>query len=162
MPLDEIGAAHDPETRLIPSAIRAMLGLGGPLDIFGDDYPTPDGTAIRDYVHVTDLASAHVQALEYQIRGFPSSAFNLGTGNGHSVRQVIDTIEHLTGLQVPVRHVSRRLGDPPMLVADPKRAMERLGWQPCHSDLEVIVATAWRWYANLFEYRPYEQAAMAP
>jgi UDP-arabinose 4-epimerase len=147
-PDGEIGEDHEPETHLIPLAIRAAQ-LGEPaLTIFGNDYATADGTAVRDYIHVTDLAQAHVLALADLLGGGSSAALNLGTGKGHSVREVVSMIEAVGGRQVPVRQASRRAGDPPVLVADPKRAMERLKWQPTHSDLSNIIETAWSWHAS--------------
>jgi UDP-arabinose 4-epimerase len=144
----EIGPWHNPEVRLIPSAIRALLGQRGPLEIYGDDYPTPDGTAIRDFVHVSDLADAHVQALECLVQGVPSGIFNLGTGRGYSVREVIDQVSLAGGRRVPVHHAPRRQGDPPILIANAERAALRLGWRPRCSDLATIVDTAWRWHAR--------------
>lgn len=141
----ELGEVHDPETHLIPLAIAAATRSAGPLGLFGSDYPTPDGTAIRDYVHVTDLADAHLQALEYLVRGGESCALNLGTGIGHSVREVIRAVGETSSKSVPTAEEGRRVGDPPRLVADPSLAHEVLGWTPMHSDLENIVATAWEW-----------------
>lgn len=147
-PDGEIGEDHEPETHLIPLAIRPAQ-LGEPaLAIFGTDYATPDGTAVRDYIHVTDLAEAHVLALADLLGGGASAALNLGTGRGHSVREVVSTIEAVGGRQVPVREAPRRAGDPPVLVADPTRAMERLNWQPTHSSLSTIIETAWRWHQS--------------
>ena len=145
-PDGEIGEDHDPETHLIPLAIRAAQGGGPALAIFGGDYATPDGTAVRDYIHVTDLAAAHVRALDDLLAGGASAAFNLGTGQGASVREVIAAVAAVAGRPVPVREAPRRAGDPPVLVADPRRAMERLGWRPLHSRLPRIVETAWRWH----------------
>lgn len=141
----EIGEAHVPETHLIPLALGAAKGTSPQLTVFGDDHPTPDGTCIRDYVHVTDLADAHVRALGYagSTRGF--SAFNLGTGAGVSVRELIRTAEEITGLAVPHVIGPRRDGDPPALVADATLARERLGWQARHSELRNILGTAWNW-----------------
>lgn len=141
----ELGEVHDPETHLIPRAIAAATGSAGPLGVFGSDYPTPDGTAIRDYVHVTDLADAHLRALDLLVESGESSALNLGTGLGHSVREVVDAIEDTSGIPVPTVAEARRAGDPPQLVADPSKAREVLGWTPIHSDLGNIVATAWEW-----------------
>ena len=138
-PDGEIGEAHSPETHLIPLAIQAALGNAPPLAIFGSDYETADGTAIRDYIHVTDLACGHLAALGYLQRGGQSAAFNLGTGRGHSVRQVIEMVERISGRQVPVRLSPRREGDPPILVAGAERARSILGWQPQHSSLKSIV-----------------------
>lgn len=150
-PDGEIGEDHEPETHLIPLAIEAALGRGETLQVFGTDYPTPDGTAIRDYIHVTDLADAHVRALDHLRGGGSSVALNLGTGNGHSVRQVVDAVARVGGRPVPVVHGPRREGDPPALVADPARAYGTLGWQPVHSDLDSIVTTAWRWHTTGLE-----------
>lgn len=147
-PEGEIGEDHDPETHLIPLAIAATLGQGRELQIFGNDYPTRDGTAVRDYVHVADLASAHVKALDYLLRGGSSTALNLGTGTGHSVREVISAVERASGRKVPARDAPRRAGDPPQLVAAPGRARHVLGWEPARSSLDTIVATAWRWHAS--------------
>jgi UDP-glucose-4-epimerase GalE len=144
----EIGEEHDPETHLVPLAIQAALGQRPGLEIFGTDYPTPDGTAIRDYVHVTDLADAHVRALRYLEAGGDSGAANLGTGRGYSVREVVQTVERVSGRPVPTAEVARRPGDPPALYAKADRARTLLGWQPQHSDIEAIVATAHAWHAR--------------
>lgn len=146
-PEGELGECHDPETHLIPLAILAALG-GSPLRVFGEDYPTPDGTCIRDYVHVTDLAQAHVQALDYLAGGGDSSIINLGTGVGSSIREVIRVVEAVSGRSVPVEVGSRRVGDAPILVADYSRARRVLGWAPHYSDLETVVRTAWSWYSH--------------
>ncbi|PYX58392.1 MAG: hypothetical protein DMG76_09060 [Acidobacteria bacterium] len=116
------------------------------MEIYGTDYPTPDRTAIRDYTHVMDLAEVHVAALRHMLKSQENAAVNLGTGNGHSVRQVVATVERVTGHRVPVRETERRAGDPPELVADPAKARELLGWRPRHSSLENIVQTAWNWH----------------
>jgi UDP-glucose 4-epimerase len=139
-----VGEIHLPETHLIPSAFEAIKGERPALEIYGDDYPTPDGTCIRDYIHVNDLAEAHVLGLEYLQRGGTSTALNLGTGRGHSVREVISTIEQVTGREVPKRTSPRRPGDPAQLVADPTRAGKVLGWKAAR-DLQQIVSTAWAW-----------------
>ena len=144
-PDGEIGEDHEPETHLIPRVLRAALGRGDPVEIYGTDYPTPDGTAIRDYIHVSDLADAHVRALGHLAGGGDSAALNLGTGIGCSVREVIAAVERIGGRQVPRREVARRPGDPPELVADPTLARARLGWQPRHSDLDTIIGTALAW-----------------
>jgi UDP-arabinose 4-epimerase len=144
-PDGEIGEDHDPETHLIPLIMRAALGRGDPISIFGTDYPTRDGTAIRDYIHVSDLANAHLRALGHLAAGGENTALNLGTGRGHSVREVIAAVERISGRPVPQREVARRPGDPPELVADPALALSRLGWQPRHSDLDTIIATALAW-----------------
>jgi UDP-arabinose 4-epimerase len=145
-PDGEIGEQHTPETHLIPLALQAATGARPALEIFGTDYPTPDGTAIRDYIHVSDLAEAHVGALCYLLSGGASTAANLGTGAGYSVRQVIEAVERIAWRTVPVREGPRRTGDPAALVADPARAAAVLGWAPRHSGLDEIVATAWRWH----------------
>jgi len=143
-PDGEIGEDHDPETHLIPLAIEAALG-GKALDIYGTDYPTADGTAIRDYIHVQDLADAHVSALARLRAGATNLCLNLGTGRGHSVREVIAAVEAVSGKKVPAREVGRRAGDPPELVADARLAADVLGWQARIRDMETIVEHAWRW-----------------
>jgi UDP-glucose 4-epimerase len=140
----ETGECHNPETHLIPLALDAATDAGAELQVFGTDYPTPDGTCIRDYIHVTDLAEAHVQALEYLLGGGNSIALNLGTGCGHSVKEIIAEVESATGRTVRTRFGPRRAGDPPALVADPSRAESVLGWKAERS-LKEIVSTAWQW-----------------
>jgi UDP-glucose-4-epimerase GalE len=140
----EIGERHDPETHLIPLALAAAAGKGPELEIFGTDYPTDDGTCVRDYIHVNDLAEAHVLALDYLSQKQQSLVVNLGTGEGYSVKQIVTTVEKVTGRRVPHRLGPRRAGDPPVLVADPRRAQEMLGWKPQRS-LTDIVSTAWKW-----------------
>jgi UDP-glucose-4-epimerase GalE len=140
----EIGELHDPETHLIPSALLAVKGKRAELELFGTDYPTPDGTCIRDYIHVNDLAEAHVLALKYLADGGDSVALNLGTGHGYSVKEVLDKVEEVTGREVPKRVAARRAGDPPALVADPRRAEHLLRWKATRS-LDGIVSTAWKW-----------------
>ena len=147
-PEGEIGECHAPETHLVPLALQAALGRRPPLDVYGTDYPTPDGTAIRDYIHVVDLAAAHLRALEHLLEGHGSTAINLGTGRGHSVREVIAAVESAVGRRVPRREVARRPGDPAMLVADPGFAADRLGWRPLTSDLETIIESALAWHAS--------------
>ena len=144
-PEGELGEDHDPETHLIPLALSAVLGETPALQIFGTDYPTPDGTAIRDYLHVTDLAEAHLAAWRYLDSGGGSGAFNLGTGEGHSVREIIAAVARVTGRAVPAQETGRREGDPACLVADARRAAEVLQWRPQHSSLDEIVETAWKW-----------------
>jgi UDP-arabinose 4-epimerase len=144
-PDGELGEEHDPETHLIPLAIAAAAGSIERLEIYGTDYDTPDGTAIRDYLHVTDLGDAHVAALRYLSGGGASGALNLGTGRGYSVREVVAMAEKVSGRKVPVREVGRRAGDPPCLLADPSKANRELGWLPGHSSLEEMVRTAWEW-----------------
>lgn len=140
----EIGELHDPETHLIPLALNAAAGTGPELHIFGSDYPTPDGTCIRDYIHVNDLADAHVKALERLAAGESSFAVNLGTGSGYSVQQVLSTVGQATGKAVPRKLAARRAGDPPALVANPAKAQALLQWNASRG-LEEIVATAWKW-----------------
>ena len=140
----EIGELHDPETHLIPLALRAAAGIGPALQVFGSDYPTADGTCIRDYIHVNDLASAHVKALEHLAAGKASFAVNVGTGAGASVREVISAVEQVTGRPVPHKVVPRRPGDPPALVANPAKAQSLLNWKATRG-LHEIVSTAWRW-----------------
>jgi UDP-glucose-4-epimerase GalE len=140
-----IGEDHEPETHLIPRVLMAVTGEIPQVTILGTDYPTPDGTCIRDYIHVEDLAEAHVLALDHLERGGDSRSLNLGTGSGHSVREVIACAERVTGRKVPVIEGGRREGDPAVLVAAADRARRELGWQPRHPDLESIVASAWRW-----------------
>ncbi|HTW31305.1 MAG TPA: UDP-glucose 4-epimerase GalE [Candidatus Sulfotelmatobacter sp.] len=140
----EIGELHDPETHLIPLALRAAAGLGPELQVFGSDYPTPDGTCIRDYIHVNDLASVHVKALEHLAAGKDSFAVNVGTGKGESVQEVIAAVEKVTGKPVPRKMVPRRAGDPPALVANPAKVQALLGWKATR-DLNDIVTTAWNW-----------------
>lgn len=147
-PEGEIGERHDPETHLIPLAIEAALGMREPLQIFGADYPTVDGSAVRDYIHVWDLAAAHYKAVEYLQSTGESCALNLGTGRGESVLQVIHAIELTTGTKVPVHFAARREGDPPTLIANAARAYEVLGWTPRHSSIEEIATTAYRWHSN--------------
>jgi UDP-arabinose 4-epimerase len=142
----EIGEQHEPETHLIPLVLDAALGRRPQIDIFGIDYPTPDGSAIRDYIHVDDLAEAHVLALGHLERGGESVALNLATGEGHSVRDVIAAAERVTGRRIPRREAPKRPGDPPALVADPSRARTLLGWNARRSDLDSIIATAWAWH----------------
>ena len=145
-PDNEIGELHDPESHLIPLAMQAVTGDGPPLTLFGDDYPTPDGTCIRDYIHVTDLADAHVRALDW-LDGNPGAhAINLGTGRGQSVRQVIDAVERVAGKPVPHSIGPRRAGDPAELVSDPVAGEPRAWLDPQMSDLDTIVKTAWAWH----------------
>ena len=146
-PDGEVGEDHDPETHLIPLAIAAAMDgkSGKGLEIYGTDYGTPDGTAIRDYIHVLDLADAHVAALAKLRAGATSLLVNLGTGRGHSVRQVIAAVEKVSGKKIAVREAGRRAGDPPALVADARLAADVLGWKARIPDIETIVAHAWRW-----------------
>jgi UDP-glucose-4-epimerase GalE len=144
-PDGEIGEDHSPEIHLIPRAIEAATGGRG-LQVFGDDYPTPDGTCLRDYVHVVDLADAHLRALEALTETGKSGAYNLGTGRAHSVREVIDMVERVTGHRVPWTLAPRRAGDPAVLYAAPQKAQAELRWTPRYADLETIVRTAWDWH----------------
>jgi UDP-glucose 4-epimerase/UDP-arabinose 4-epimerase len=141
-----IGEAHDPETHLIPLAIAAATGRGAPLTVFGDDFDTPDGTCLRDYIHVSDLAAAHVAALEAELPAGTFEAVNVGVGRGHSVREVIAAVSEAVGRQTPYSVGPRRAGDPPSLVADPARARALLGWRPRSSDLRTIVQHAAAWH----------------
>lgn len=145
-PDGEIGECHDPETHLIPLALDAVAGKGPELTVFGTDYPTPDGTCVRDYIHVSDLADAHVQALDRLAASGTTRAYNLGTGSGVSVREILNAVEKVTGKAVPHRLGPRRPGDPPVLVSDPSRARAELGWEAGKSDIETIIATAWAWH----------------
>ena len=142
-----LGEDHRPETHLIPNAIRVALEVDSELAIFGDDYPTPDGTAVRDYVHVGDIASAHVQCLE-ALGELPLLAYNVGTGRGYSVREVVDMVERVALETVRVRMEQRRPGDPPELVADASALQRDLGWEPRLSGLDQIVKDAFRWHRD--------------
>lgn len=140
-----LGERHEPETHLIPLVLQAAAGRRQAITVFGRDYDTPDGTCIRDYIHVSDLVDAHALALDYLQRGGASTAFNLGNGNGFSVQEVIDTARRVTGRAIDVVDAPRRAGDPPRLVADACRARAVLGWQPRFADVDTIVAHAWAW-----------------
>lgn len=140
----EIGELHDPETHLVPAVLKAAAGMSPKVEIYGTDYPTPDGTCIRDFIHVNDLAEAHAQSLEYLVAGGESIALNLGTGKGYSVHEVIDSAERITGCRIQKSLCPRRPGDPPVLVADPSRAESALGWKASRS-LEQILSSAWKW-----------------
>lgn len=142
------GEAHDPETHLIPLAVEAAGGSGRRLTVFGTDWPTPDGTCIRDYIHVDDLAQAHFLALERLIGGGDSGAWNLGTGNGFSVREIIDAVEATLGAPVPHDEGPRRAGDPARLIADSTKARAELGWKPQFEDARIVVASAARWHQS--------------
>lgn len=144
-PEGECGERHEPETHLIPLILQAASGRRPAITVFGRDYDTPDGTCIRDYIHVADLASAHARAVDYLVAGGASTALNLGNGLGFSVQQVIDTVRDVTGREVRVEDAPRRPGDPPRLVADAGKARQLLGWQPVYSSLEAIVSHAWNW-----------------
>jgi UDP-arabinose 4-epimerase len=144
-PEGEIGEAHDPETHLIPLALAAARGTAGPLTVFGSDHATPDGTCIRDYIHVADLADAHVRALRHTGENNGFAAFNLGTGTGVSIKDLLAAVQDVTGRPVPFSYGPPRDGDPPALVADATQARTTLGWTPVQSDLHTILKTAWTW-----------------
>lgn len=149
-PEGETGEWHQPETHLIPRALMAAMGKIPPLEIFGDNYPTPDGTCIRDYVHVSDLAQAHVQGINCLAKCFNSQAINLGTGNGVSIRDVLTVVEKVTGKQVPHLICAKRDGDPPILRADPSKAERILIWKARNSDMTFNVYSAFEWMSNRF------------
>jgi UDP-glucose-4-epimerase GalE len=144
----DFGEYHDPETHLIPLAVRAALGDGGPLSVFGTDWDTPDGTCVRDYIHIDDLAAAHLLALERLVSGGEAGAWNLGTGRGLSVREVIDTVASVCGSPVPFTEAPRRAGDPARLVADASRARVELGWEPRYTEPAELIETAVRWHRS--------------
>jgi UDP-glucose-4-epimerase GalE len=144
-PDGDLGEDHEPEPHLLPRVLQAAAGVLPYIEIFGTDYATPDGTAVRDYVHVSDLAQAHLQAMKYLFSGGTSEAFNLGTGKGCSVREVVSTAERVTGRKIPLRECARRQGDPAELVADPSRVRSALEWNPRHSELATMLETAWQW-----------------
>jgi len=147
-PDGETGEDHDPETHLIPLILQTAVGKRDEITVFGDDYPTEDGTCVRDYIHVTDLAQAHLLALERLIGNKPGGKYNLGNGYGSSVKQVIDTARKITGKKIPSKIAARRPGDPAILAGSSKKAVEELGWKPEFADLESILKTAWRWHKN--------------
>ena len=144
----EIGEAHSPETHLIPLILQVPLGQREAISIYGDDYPTSDGTCIRDYIHVTDLAQAHILAVEYLMKGNSSNIFNLGNGIGFTVKEVIDTARKVTGHPIPATVTPRRAGDPAQLIASSDKARSVLGWNPQHADLEEIISSAWKWHST--------------
>ena len=143
-----IGEAHNPESHLIPLILQVPNGKRETISIYGTDYDTPDGTCIRDYIHVTDLAQAHILAVQYLNNGGESDIFNLGNGVGYSVREVIETARKVTGHPIPATESSRRAGDPARLVASSEKAKKILGWKPVHDSLEEIIASAWNWHKN--------------
>jgi UDP-arabinose 4-epimerase len=153
-PAGEIGEDHDPETHLVPLALQAALGQREALRVFGTDYPTPDGSCIRDYVHVSDLAQAHVLALDYLAGGGASLALNLGTGRGHSVFEVIEAARVVSGRDIPVVLAGRREGDPPVLMAVADKARAVLGWQPVYTELEEMLRHAWDWHRRSLHQAP--------
>lgn len=142
----EIGERHSPETHLVPLVIEAAMGKRDSIKVFGTDYPTSDGTAVRDYIHVTDLASAHIKAMKAIAGGGDSIALNLGTGRGNSVLEVIESVRRISGRNFTVTEAPRRAGDPPLLVADPALAKKNLDWECAYNDIDEIVKTAWRWH----------------
>lgn len=144
----EIGEAHNPESHLIPLILQVPNGKREFISVFGEDYPTPDGTCVRDYIHVTDLADAHIKALEYLKNGGRSTHYNLGNGNGFSVKEVIDTVEKVVGKKINRKIAERRAGDPASLVASSDKIKKELGWEPKFDSLEAIVATAWQWHST--------------
>ncbi|BAZ49056.1 UDP-glucose 4-epimerase [Nostoc sp. NIES-4103] len=141
-----LGEDHNPETHLIPLVLLTALGKRESISIFGTDYPTPDGTCIRDYIHVSDLADAHVLGLEYLLKGGESEVFNLGNGSGFSVKEVIKAAEEVTGLSIPIQECDRRAGDPPSLIGSGEKARKILGWQPQYPSIKDIVTHAWQWH----------------
>ncbi|MGZ7109348.1 MAG: NAD-dependent epimerase/dehydratase family protein, partial [Methanobacterium sp.] len=148
-PEGEVGELHDPETHLIPLVLDAAMGKREDIKIFGADYNTPDGTCIRDYIHVTDLADAHILALEYLKNGGKSDLFNLGNGNGFSVREVIQEARRITGRIIKEDEVGRRPGDPPILIGSSQKAMQVLKWKPKYNELSKIIDTAWNWHQKI-------------
>lgn len=143
-----IGEDHDPETHLVPIILQVALGQRDSLKIFGDDYATPDGTCIRDYVQVEDLIAAHILALEYLKAGNPSDAFNLGSNDGYSVKEMLEAARAVTGKEIPAEVVPRRAGDPAQLVAASEKARNILGWKPAYTDIKDIIRTAWNWHVS--------------
>jgi len=147
-PSGELGESHDPETHLIPNVLRAALGLGDGLKVFGSDYDTRDGTCVRDYIHVNDLASAHMKALGFMADHDGAHVFNLGNGRGFTVLEVIDAARHVTGSDIKFEFLPRRAGDPPVLVASSVKARKLLGWTPAFTDIRELVGTAWKWHQH--------------
>ena len=147
-PEGELGESHMPETHLIPLILDAASGKRESISIFGTDYPTKDGTCVRDYIHVSDLADAHIRALEYLKQGGESTCFNLGNGNGDSVQHVIEVVKQVTGKEFKVKEEKRRAGDPPVLIGSAEKAEKVLGWKPKYAEIETIVEHAWKWHEN--------------
>ena len=147
-PEGSIGEIHEPETHLIPLIFQAMTGNLDVLDIYGSDYPTPDGTCIRDYIHVNDLAYAHVLGLRKVLNSSGQYIYNLGNGGGYSVKEVIETAKKVTKHELKLRIASRRLGDPPVLIASAQKAFQELGWKPCYPEIETIIRHAWSWHQS--------------
>ena len=152
LPDGSIGEDHRPETHLIPIVLEAAAGKRPSVTVYGTDYPTPDGTCIRDYVHVCDLVDGHLKALDYLRAGGASAAFNLGIGKGFSVREIIDAAKRVTKRDIPVVLGQRRAGDPAVLIASGQKAMSVLGWKPCYTNVEAIIADAWRWHSGKGAY----------
>jgi UDP-glucose 4-epimerase len=148
-PHAEVGEDHDPETHLIPLVLDVAAGKSKAIKVFGTDYETPDGTCIRDYIHVTDLAAAHILAIERLLGGAGSNVYNLGNGQGFSVLEVIERARKITGKNIAAKNADRRPGDPPLLIASNAKAVKELGWQPRYADLDDIIGTAWRWHQKL-------------
>ena len=145
----EVGEDHDPETHLIPLVLDAAIGKRKDIKVFGTDYETPDGTCIRDYIHVTDLAQAHILALQQLMDGADSNAYNLGNGQGFSVLEIIERARKITGKNITVENSDRRPGDPPVLIASNEKAVKELGWKPQYADIDDIIGTAWKWHQKL-------------
>jgi UDP-glucose-4-epimerase GalE len=145
-PEGEIGEEHNPETHLIPLVLKTALGQRETINIFGDDYATKDGTCIRDYIHIDDLAQAHLLALDRLLNGLPGGQYNLGNGDGYSVKEVIEVARNITSKQIPAKIVKRRPGDPAVLIGSSAKAFKELGWKPQFADLNAIVETAWQWH----------------
>jgi UDP-glucose-4-epimerase GalE len=145
-PEGELGEEHDPETHLIPLVLKTALGQRKTISIFGDDYATKDGTCIRDYIHIDDLAQAHLLALDRLLNGLPGGQYNLGNGDGYSVKEVIEVARNITSKQIPAKIVKRRPGDPAVLIGSSAKAFKELGWKPQFADLNAIVETAWQWH----------------
>lgn len=147
-PNGKIGEAHNPETHLIPLILEVPADKREYISVFGNDYDTKDGTCVRDYIHVNDLAQAHILALEYLVKGGESSIFNLGNGIGFTVKEVIETARKVTGHPIPAKEAERRSGDPSVLIASSEKARKVLGWKPKYNDLETIISTAWNWHSS--------------
>ena len=147
-PNGKIGEAHNPETHLIPLVLQVPNGKREYISVFGNDYDTKDGTCVRDYIHVNDLAQAHILAMEYLSKGGESNIFNLGNGVGFTVKEVIETARKVTNHTIPIREEERRTGDPSVLIASSEKARKVLGWKPQYADLETIISTAWKWHVN--------------
>jgi UDP-glucose 4-epimerase len=145
-PDGRLGEDHDPETHLIPLVLQTAMGIREAIAVFGTDYPTTDGTCIRDYIHVTDLATAHVLGLEYLLQGNDSEVFNLGNGSGFSVKEVIEAAKEVTGREIKVVERDRRPGDPPALVGSAEKAQRILGWRSQYADIQQILTHAWNWH----------------